>query len=84
MLLHLKPELVDHDALQTADRPPDPKMLGPGAYRWQSFKKLSPNGVFGFPSVASAEKGARLLEIAALGLYRLLNDPETWLDEKLV
>ena len=44
MLLHLKPDLVDQDALQQADGPAELKMMGPGAYRWNSFKSISPNG----------------------------------------
>mgnify|MGYP005626791967 FL=1 len=78
MMLHLKPELVDQDALPTADGPSELKLMGPGAYRWQSFKELSTNGVIGFPSAATAKKGERLLEAAASGLCRMLTDPETW------
>ena len=80
MLLHLKPELVDQNTLPTADGPSELKLMGPGAYRWQSFKKLSPNGVIGFPSAATPKKGERLLESAASGLCRMLTDPETWSD----
>ena len=80
MLLHLKPDLVDKDALQQADGPAELKMMGPGAYRWNSFKSMSPNGVIGFPSAASAEKGAKLLAAASEGLFRLLEEPYSWAD----
>ena len=80
MLLYLKPELVDQEALQKADGPLDLKMMGPGSYRWQSFKSMSPNGVIGCPSAASAKKGAALLDAASKGVCRLLKDQETWSD----
>ena len=80
MLLYLKPELVDQEALQKADGPLDLKMMGPGSYRWESFKSMSPNGVIGRPSVASAEKGAALLDAASKEVCRLLKDQETWSD----
>ena len=80
MLLHLKPDLVDQDALQQADGPAELKMMGPGAYRWNSFRSMSPNGVIGFPSAASAEKGAKLLTAASEGLFRLLEEPDSWAD----
>ena len=80
MLLHLKPDLIDQDALQQADGPAELKMMGPGAYRWNSFRSMSPNGVIGFPSAASAEKGEKLLSAASEGLFRLLEEPDSWAD----
>jgi len=41
---------------------------------------MSPNGVIGFPSAASAEKGAKLLAAASEGLFRLLEEPDSWAD----
>ena len=80
MLLYLKPELVDQEVLEQADGPENIKMMGSGFYRWKSFKSMSPNGVIGFPSAATAEKGKLLLNAAAEGLSRILEDPEIWSD----
>ena len=78
MLLHLKPDLVDKEALPISNGPTEIKYTNTGTYRWQSFKELSPNGVIGIPSAASAEKGKLLLDAAASGLYKTLSNPDIW------
>jgi len=78
MLLALRPELVDQSALVSSDGPMEVPFLDRGAYRWQSFKELSENGVIGAPSAASAEKGRRLLDAAADGVCKLLTKSSTW------
>ena len=39
---------------------------------------MTPNGVIGDPSHASAEKGERLLEAAAEAIAALIMDADTW------
>lgn len=57
LLMHLAPELVQSNAV---DHVPD---IGKTALDWVPFNTLCPDGVWGYPSHASAEKGG--LAIAA-------------------
>lgn len=73
VMLHLRPELV---ALEKAARhemrfpeglPPD----GPAPWAWMTTD-LSPSGVIGDPTLASADLGRRLVERAVAGLAKLI------------
>jgi creatinine amidohydrolase len=74
LMLHLRPELVTLDQLMVGDmRFPD-GMPPDGAARWAWMTTdLSPNGVIGDPTIASADLGARLLERAVAGLAAIID-----------
>jgi creatinine amidohydrolase len=79
MMLALVPDLVDASDLAACKGAQGGGLGGPeSAYRWQSFKSRTANGVAGNPARASAEKGERLLEAAAEGLAKLMLAPQTW------
>ena len=79
MMLALEPELVDDD-LAAAKGPPTPHFLrvGEDAYRWRSLAHVTPNGVIGDPTTATAEKGERLLKAASEAIVALIANPATF------
>jgi creatinine amidohydrolase len=78
MLLHLRPELVNIQALVGIEAPVDIPARAGGPYIWHSFADLTKSGVIGAPGDASAEKGARLLDAAAEALAKAMTGGELW------
>ena len=78
MLLALRPDLVDEEAMRTLEAPDAGVRRTDGLYRWQAFDEITESGVIGTPAVASAEKGERLLETAAEGLEESLLSDDVW------
>ncbi len=80
MMLRLAPDLVDDSDLAAHRTEADLGFLsaGEGSYRWRNLAAVTPNGVLGDPSSASAEKGERLLEAASDALAALITSPDTW------
>lgn len=80
MMMALDPDLVDTSDLAGARGPMGVKFLqaGEGSYRWRSLPHVTPNGVIGDPTTASAEKGERLLDAAADALTALIGAPDTF------
>ncbi len=81
MVLALRPELCDAEAFAEAARP-DARdradAFDDGAYRWRSFAAMTSSGTLGDPRAASAEKGERLLTLAAERLAERLADAGFW------
>ena len=79
MMLACEPGLVDTSDLAAlgTERTPFLK-AGRNSYRWRPFAHGTANGVSGKPGKATAEKGDKILEIAAQALASLITDPETW------
>ena len=83
MLLLLRPDLVDTKAMRAIADPPMEVMTShKGMYRYRSFREFSESGVIGDPSVATARKGERLLEAAALALADAIEAPGFWASER--
>jgi len=81
MMMHLEPGLVDASALDKIAGPQTQgisEISANGAYRWYSFAHRTHNGVIGDPTLATAEKGRKLLDVAAEAVARLLLNPHTW------
>ena len=81
MMLALRPDLCDQEALNTLECPPNEHgmMDVRGVYRWQSFADYTPTGCLGVPSAATAEKGEKMFEVAADGVAEALLAPdEEW------
>jgi len=81
LMLHLRPDLVRMEAI--AEFPSEQaafreefthlRAYGPARFGWM-MNDLSPDGVVGDARLASADKGARLLDHAAAGFIALLRD----------
>ena len=80
MMLHLTPELVDDSDLASLKTEADLSFLavGEGSYRWRDLTAVTPNGVLGDPSTASATKGELLLEAASDAIADLITSADTW------
>lgn len=78
MVLALRPELVDREAMMSVTAPT--KGFGDvgGVYLWHSVDHWSETGVVGVPSAATAEKGERLLSAAAGVLAERLVGNQLW------
>lgn len=74
MVMHLRPELVDMAAARALDAPATGFTPTGGVYRWRGIDHWSCSGVVGVPKLASAEKGARLLQAAAEALAQQLTE----------
>lgn len=80
MMLAIRPDLVDTSDLEAAGCP-DARDQQPGhddGYRWQSFADKTPTGALGEPAAATAQKGEKLLEVAASHLAERLVDESFW------
>ena len=73
LLLHLAPDLV---APASADYVPP---TGKAYLDWAPFAALCPDGVWGRPSLASAEKGRRALDAAVRGTCAYIRDSFAYL-----
>jgi len=78
MLMHLRPELVDAAATCTVEAPATGFGHNGGVHRWRPIGHWSCSGVVGVPRLASAEKGARLLQAAAEAVAERLRDADLW------
>lgn len=84
VVLALRPELVDMSAAVDDGIPPTSLLLrgdllrGGGATRALPFDRISTTGVFGKPTLATAEKGRQILDITVSMLRQLV--AETWPD----
>jgi creatinine amidohydrolase len=80
LVMHLAPELLRPARLAEARGPHSTRVEGqpPGLLMRRSFKEVSATGVIGDASVATAEKGRRLLEIAGERIAALLRNPRLW------
>ena len=78
MLLHLKPELVDAEAMRAVEAPTKGLLDQGGVYRWRSFAEITESGVIGVPAAASAEKGEKLLDAAGEALAEALTGGDIW------
>jgi creatinine amidohydrolase len=80
MMLALVPEAVRRDRLAEAHGPHSTRVEGqPSALQCRrSFRAVSESGVIGDARPASAEKGERLLEVAAERIAAMLLNPKLW------
>ena len=80
MMMHLTPDLVDDSDLASHRTAGDLSFLlaGQASFRWRDLASVTPNGVLGDPSTASANKGEQLLEAASDAISELICDPDTW------
>jgi mycofactocin system creatininase family protein len=63
LMLHLSPDLVHHEAMSPGNTLPITDLLP--SLRHSGIRPLSPNGVLGDPTGASAQEGAQLLATLA-------------------
>jgi creatinine amidohydrolase len=68
LMLALRPDLVQGGAADVV--PTVPRSF----LDWAPFERLAPGGVWGRPSLASAEKGERALDAAARGTVRYITE----------
>jgi creatinine amidohydrolase len=77
MLLALRPDLVDMEALGDAPAFVEDLALG-DVYRWRPIEHFTGNGTIGVPKAANAEKGRLLLRAAASAVAGLIGQEELW------
>ena len=78
MLMYLRPELVDAAAARSVQAPQRGFLEPAGTHRWRPIGHWSCSGVVGVPRLASAEKGACLLEAAARAVAACISDGSLW------
>ena len=80
LMLHLRPSSVRTERLPEAHGPHSTRVEGQpaGLALRRSFQAISQSGVIGDARVATAEKGARLLEAIASRMAELLRNPKLW------
>jgi creatinine amidohydrolase len=82
MMLALSPELVDMAAAAGVVGPTSPEIADviatDAAHRWRSFRSRTTHGVIGNPRRASAEKGERLLDAAAIAVADCIGNRTFW------
>lgn len=82
MLLALAPELVDMAKAERAVGPTERELAEvtgtEAAHRWRSFKARTSHGAIGDPRLATAEKGERLIDAAAVAVASLVSNREFW------
>lgn len=80
LMLHLHPELVRPDKIEKGGNTPTfdwaaSDMLRAGrASLYRSMRTMTPNGIFGDPTGATAEKGRAILDTVTAALVRLIDD----------
>lgn len=81
MMMAIAPDLVDPSRFDEAACP-DPRdekgAIDDRSYRWRSFADRTPSGALGDPRAASAEKGEKLLAMAAQCVAAKLVDEGFW------
>jgi creatinine amidohydrolase len=80
MVMALAPDLLRPDRLAEAHGPHSTRVEGqpPSLLMRRSFKEISPSGVIGDARPASAEKGRKLIGIAAERIAEMLRNPKLW------
>jgi creatinine amidohydrolase len=80
MVMALRPELVDESQFETARHVEPGQVAGQtqAVYARTAFEERTPSGAVGDPTVASAEKGEKLLEAAATAVAGVLSDDQRW------
>jgi creatinine amidohydrolase len=82
MMMAVEPDLVDKSDLAGLgaenDMSRDFLQAGRASYRWRPFQHMTGNGIAGNPARATAEKGEKLLDVAARAVADLIVDPATW------
>jgi creatinine amidohydrolase len=80
MVWHLMPEGVRPERLEEAHGPASSRLAGqpPGLLMRRSFREITETGVVGDARIASAEKGARLLDAIAARCAEVLANPRLW------
>ncbi len=80
MMLAAVPDCVRRERIGEAFGPTAGRGLGavPALNVWKSFTELTPSGVMGDARKATAEKGERLLDVAAELLAEKLTAGEPW------
>ncbi|MHC9237300.1 creatininase family protein [Pseudooceanicola sp. 502str34] len=76
MILHLKPETVAMEKLADADVPAT--VPPQGLHLWRPFSAMTESGAYGRPDLASADKGAKMIETAGKVVGAKLSDPANW------
>ncbi|MCS3765871.1 MULTISPECIES: creatininase family protein [Bradyrhizobium] len=81
MCMALRPELVAEDRIRLAEGNLTPEvadLVGNGIYLWRSLASLASTGAYGYPSVASREKGEKLLEAISRDVAEKICNKELW------
>jgi len=80
MMMACEPDLVDTTDLAGLASQMNADFLNAGraSYRWRPFTNVTANGVIGVPEKATAEKGEKILDVAAEAVAALITDPKTW------
>jgi creatinine amidohydrolase len=81
MMMAIAPDLVDPGSFDEAACPDSrdaADAVADASYRWRSFADRTPSGALGDPRAASAEKGERLLALAAQCVAAKLVDEGFW------
>jgi creatinine amidohydrolase len=80
MMLAVMPDLVRRERLAEAHGPHSTRVEGqpPALHCRRSFRAVSESGVVGDARPATAEKGERLLEVAAERIAAMLLNPRLW------
>jgi creatinine amidohydrolase len=78
MLLALRPDLVDQEAMRTVTAATRGLDDPDGIHFWHSITDWTSTGVIGVPKEATADKGERLLSAAAGALARKLLSKSLW------
>lgn len=81
MCMALRPELIAEDRIRLAEGNPTPDvadLVGKGVYRWRSLASQCSNGVYGYPSAATREKGEKLLDAISRDLAEKICRKELW------
>lgn len=81
MLLALRPDLVDRDAIGKVAGSSLPELsdfIGDGAYRWRTFASRTRSGALGNPEAATPEKGRKLFDAAVDAIADLVLTKELW------
>ena len=80
MVMALRPELVDESQFEAAKCVEAGRVAGQAQalHSAMKFEERTPSGAIGDPTAASAEKGEKLLEAAAIAVAGVLSDDALW------
>jgi len=80
LMLHLHPELVQQDKIEKGQNTPtfdwaEADMLrSSSASLYRAMDAMTPNGIFGDPTQATAVKGKAILDVVTAALLRIIDD----------